>query len=136
MIMLDSTACIDFLNGNEKLKEKIDAFGSLYCTTTISVYEVSIGLERTKRIKSQARYKELSESWFRLLSSLQVLCLDVKAAEKAAEINDELEAKGKRVDDNDILIMGIMKSHGLTEVLTRNPDHFKNVSDILVHEYS
>jgi predicted nucleic acid-binding protein len=136
MIMLDSTACIDFLNGNEKVKVKMNTFKSLYCTTTISVYEVSIGLERTKRMKSHARYKELSENWLRLLSSLQVFALDIKAAEKAAEINDELEAKGKRVDDNDNLIMGIMKLHGMNEIVTRNPDHFKNVSDIIVHEYA
>jgi predicted nucleic acid-binding protein len=134
--MLDSTACIDFLNGNVKVKSKIDDLKSLYCTTTITVYEVSIGLQRTKRLKSKARYKELSENWLRLLSSLQVLELDVKAAEKASEINDELEAKGNRVDDNDILIMGIMKTHGMSEVITRNPDHFRNVSDMLVHEYS
>jgi predicted nucleic acid-binding protein len=93
-------------------------------------------LQRIKRLKSNARYKELSENWLRLLASLQVLELGVKAAEKAAEINDELEAKGNRVDDNDVLIMGIMKTHGMSEVITRNPDHFRNVSDIIVHEYS
>ena len=135
MIMLDSTACIDFLNGYEKVKAKIATLGSLYCVTTISVYEVSIGLERTRRLKSRARYQELREDWLRLLSSLHVLGLDVKAAEKAAEINDELEAKGNRVDDNDVLIMGIMKSKEIYEILTRNPDHFTNVTDIVVHEY-
>jgi predicted nucleic acid-binding protein len=136
MIMLDSTACIDFLNGHEKVKERIDTLDSLYCASTISVYEVSIGLERTKRMKSRARYQELSESWLRLLSSLHVFGLDINAAEKAAEINDELEAKGNRVDDNDVLIMGIMKSREINEILTRNPDHFRNVSAIIVHEYT
>ena len=135
MIMLDSTACIDFLNGYVKVKEKIDALDSLYCITTVSVYEVSIGLERTKRLKSRARYQELNEAWLRLLSSLQVFDLDVKAAGKAAEINDELEAKGNRVDDNDVLIMGIMKSKGMEKMPTRNPDHFKAVPGIIVHEY-
>nr|MDO8086456.1 hypothetical protein [Candidatus Sigynarchaeum springense] len=59
----------------------------------------------------------------------------MKAAGKAAEINDELEAKGNRVDDNDVLIMGIMKSKGMEEILTRNPDHFKAVPGIVVHGY-
>lgn len=70
-----------------------------------------------------------------MLSCLQVFNLDMKAAEEAAEINDELEAKGNRDDDNEILIMGIMKSKGMEEILTRNPDHFKAVSGIIVHEY-
>jgi predicted nucleic acid-binding protein len=133
--MLDSTACIDFLKGRENIKKKLDEMNSLLCISTITLYEVSIGLERTKRLKSEERFNELFAQWLQFLTSLQIFTLDVKAAEHSAKINDELEVNGKKIDDNDILIMGIMKANDVDEIITRNPDHFNRVTDITAIPY-
>ncbi|MHA1683048.1 MAG: type II toxin-antitoxin system VapC family toxin [Promethearchaeota archaeon] len=133
--MLDSTACIDYLNGKQGIKEKLDENEALLCTTTISIYEVVIGLERTKRKKSEKRYNKLNKNWLELLSNIHVFSLDQKSAELAAGISDDLEEKGIRIDDNDILICGIMKAKGIGRILTRNTNHFNNVENIKVLKY-
>jgi len=130
VIMLDSTACIDFLKGKENIKAKLDEMNALLCISTVTLYEVSIGLERSRRLKSEERYNELFNQWLQFLTSVQIFTLDVRAAEHSAKINDELEANGKKIDDNDILIMGIMKANDVDEIITRNPDHFNRVTGI------
>ena len=133
--MLDSTACIDYLNGVKAVKEALMNKEKMACTTTITVYEVSIGLERTKRKKSEKRHLELYKKWMGFLSGLQVFSLDMKEAEHAAKIHDDLEAKGTLIDDNDILIAGIMKANAIDSIITRNVKHFENIPEISVISY-
>ena len=49
MIALDTSACIDYLDGNEKLKKIINESDDLMYITSVTLYEVQIGLQRTKR---------------------------------------------------------------------------------------
>ncbi|MHA1301064.1 MAG: type II toxin-antitoxin system VapC family toxin [Candidatus Helarchaeota archaeon] len=135
MIMLDTTACIDFLNGDPKIKKAIFKSDQMLYITTITVYEVCIGLERTKRKKSEKRYKFLFKRWLEFINALQVLSLDIKGSEKAAEIYDKLDSQGIKIDDNDILIVGIMLSNGIIQILTRNVEHFKKIKEIKVIGY-
>jgi len=135
MIMLDTTACIDYLNGVKEIKQILSKKEKMLCTTTISVYEVNIGLERTKRKISEKRYLDLFKKWMGFLSSLQIFSFSMKEAEKAAKIHDFLEAKGKMVDDNDILIAGIMGANGITNIVTRNVQHFENMLGIEIISY-
>lgn len=103
--------------------------------TAISVYEIFIGLEKTKRIISEKRYKELYKSWMQFISGTEILSLGVKEAEKAAEIYDTLESKGSLIDDNDILIAGIMIHNGIRKILTRNTKHFEKIENIETVKY-
>ena len=135
MIMLDSTACIDYLNGLDSIKKILMKKEKMACTTTITVYEVNIGLERTKRKISEKRYLDLYKKWMGFLSGLQVFPLDVKEAEKAAKIHDCLEANGIMIDDNDILIAGIMRANGINTIITRNVRHFNNIPKIEAISY-
>ena len=134
--MLDSTACIDFLNGKNEIMNVLRQSPSLLCVTTISIYEVSIGLERTKRKQSGKRYNQLNKDWLEFLSTVQHLSLDQRSAELAARVFNDLESKGIRIDDNDILICGIMKANGIGKIITRNAGHFSKVNDIEVLGYS
>ncbi|MHA1144456.1 MAG: type II toxin-antitoxin system VapC family toxin [Candidatus Helarchaeota archaeon] len=135
MIMLDTAACIDYLNGVKGIKNILSRKEKMLCTTTISVYEVNIGLERTKRKKSEQRYLELFKKWMGFLSGLQIFSFKMKEAEKAAKIHDILESKGKMIVDNDILIAGIMSANGIVEIITRNIQHFENIPDIEIISY-
>lgn len=66
---------------------------------------------------------------------MEIFSLGFKEAEKAAEIYDILESKGNIIDDNDILIAGIMLSNGITKILTRNINHFEKIASINVIKY-
>jgi len=135
MIILDTTACIDYLNGSEEIKEKLSTVEELLHITSITVYEINIGLERTKRKISPKRYKELYKVWTEFISGMEIFSLGFNEAEKAAEIYDSLEAKGVRIDDNDVLIVGIMVSNGIKKILTKNVKHFEKIQGIEIIKY-
>lgn len=135
MIMLDTTAYIDYLNGDESIKETLNQQSYNVFVTTISIYEICIGLEKTKRMMSEKRYKEQYTSWKELLSGITIYSLGVKEAEKAAEIYDKLESKGTKIDDHDILIASIAITNGIKKILTRNKKHFQKIEEIEVIEY-
>ena len=52
MILLDTTACIDYLRGNPDIGQVLAQNNDIFAITSVTIYEVSIGLERTKRLKS------------------------------------------------------------------------------------
>ena len=135
MIILDTTACIDYLDGNEILKEVISEQENLIHITAITVYEITIGLERTKRKISKERYKVLHKTWLDFISGMEIYTLGRKEAEKAAEIYDYLESSGQIIDDNDILIAGIMLTNGINKVITKNIKHFERIKGIVVINY-
>ncbi|MHA1728389.1 MAG: type II toxin-antitoxin system VapC family toxin [Promethearchaeota archaeon] len=135
MILLDTNACIDYLNGVEEVRKVISVQEDLIHITSITIYEVNIGLERTKRKISEKRYHELYKKWVEFISSMEIFPLGYKEAEKAAEVYDSLESKGQIIDDNDILIVGIMLSNGITKILTRNVKHFERVQEIEIIHY-
>ena len=135
MIVLDTNACIDYLNGVNNIREVLKNQGELVHLTSISIYEVSIGLERTKRKISQKRFDEMNKVWLDFLSGMEIYSLGYKEAMKAAQIFDGLESRGEIIDDNDILICGIMLANGISKILTRNIKHFEKVEGIQVIRY-
>jgi len=70
-----------------------------------------------------------------LISGMEVFSLGFKEAEKAAETYDILESKGALIDDNDILIIGIMLSNGINQIITKNIKHFEKIEEIKVIKY-
>lgn len=135
MIILDTNACIDYLNGINEIRKVISDQEDLVHITSITVYEVNIGLERTKRKISEKRYNELYKIWVEFISSMEIFSLGYKEAEKAAEIYDRLESKGNMIDDNDILIGGIMLSNGIFKIITRNAIHFEKIEGLKIIPY-
>jgi tRNA(fMet)-specific endonuclease VapC len=135
MIILDTSACIDYLNGNEEIKKSISKQEDLIHITSITVYEINIGLERTKRKISKKRYDELYKIWTEFISSMEIFPLGYKEAEMAAKVYDDLESQGLVIDDNDILIAGIMLSNGIKKIITKNANHFERIKDLEIIHY-
>ncbi|MFX1456728.1 MAG: type II toxin-antitoxin system VapC family toxin [Promethearchaeota archaeon] len=135
MIILDTTACIDYLNGLNEIKKIISEQEDLVHITSITVYEINIGLERTKRKISEKRYQELFKIWTEFISSMEIFPLGYKEAIKAAEIYESLEANGQLIDDNDILTIGIMVSNGISKIITKNVKHFEKIEQIEIINY-
>ncbi|MBN1802790.1 MAG: type II toxin-antitoxin system VapC family toxin [Candidatus Lokiarchaeota archaeon] len=132
MIVLDTSACIDYLNGNKKLKNLIEEQEEILYITSITVYEMNIGFERTKRKISVKRYKQLYKPWMEFISRMEIFSLGSKEAEAAARIYDTLESVGQRIDDNDVLIAGIMISNGINKIITKNYEHFRRIEGLEV----
>ena len=135
MIFLDTSACIDYLNGNKELKKVIEDQEDLIHITSITIYEMNIGFERTKRKITEQRYKQLYKPWLEFISSMEIFALGYKEAERAAEIYETLESQGQRIDDNDILIAGIMLTNGIKQLITKNVKHFERIEDIEIIKY-
>ncbi|NVM03868.1 MAG: type II toxin-antitoxin system VapC family toxin [Candidatus Helarchaeota archaeon] len=135
MIILDTTACIDYLSGNKEIKKAITKQENLFHITAITVYEVNIGLERTKRKISVERYEHLYKNWMEFISSMEIFPLGFKEAEKAALIYDKLEIAGYIIDDNDILIAGIKQTNGINKIITKNIKHFEKIEGIEIISY-
>ncbi|MBN1216596.1 MAG: type II toxin-antitoxin system VapC family toxin [Candidatus Lokiarchaeota archaeon] len=135
MIILDTNACIEYLNGKESIKDILSKQDDLIHITAITVYEVNIGLERTKRKISEKRYKFLHKIWREFTDGMQIFQLGLKEAEKAAQLFDKLEAKGLKLDDNDILIAGIMLANGIKKIITKNVTHFNRIEELEIIEY-
>lgn len=135
MILLDTSACIDYLRGNPNIEQVLTQNNDIFAITSVTVYEVSIGLERTKRMKSSKIYHTQLAVWNKFRALLKILDLTQTAAENAAEIYDFLVQKGQLIDDNDILIAGIMRSINIKTIITRNVKHFQIIPDIAVISY-
>ncbi len=80
---------------------------------TISLYETLLG----------AKQNELN-TIYNFLSGISVLNFDQKAAEAAAEIEKQLKASGKMINQMDILIAGICKANDMA-VITLDKDFEK-----------
>ena len=135
MILLDTAACIDYLRGKPAIGQVLAQNNDIFAISSITIYEVSIGLERTKRMKSAKIYQSQLAVWNKFRALLKILDLTQNAAEKAAEIYYLLVQKGQLIDDNDILIAGIMRSTNLRAIITRNVKHFQTIPDISVIPY-
>ncbi len=135
MIMLDTTACIDFLNGDESIKKAVSSSNYDLILCTISIYEVYIGLERTKRKISEKRYNTLYKSWVEFVSGIEIFPIGAKEAEIAANIYDTLECKGAIIEDPDILIAATMLNNRIKKILTKNAKHFEKIEGLEIVNY-
>ena len=102
MTFLDTSVIIDFLAGDQKIVALVKEILSKedVKTTTITEYEL---LRHKTKIKKQAAE--------RFLSGVIVSSFDREAAKKAAELFQELQAAGRMVNENDLLIAGIALAH-------------------------
>ncbi|MBD3230669.1 MAG: PIN domain-containing protein [Candidatus Lokiarchaeota archaeon] len=135
MIILDTSACIDYLNGDENLYKIIEEQDSLIHITAITIYEINIGLKRTKRKISDKRYKFLHKKWLEFINGMQVFPLGTKEAEEASRIYDYLESTGNLIEDNDILIAGIMLSNNIEKIITKNVKHLSKIKELEIISY-
>jgi tRNA(fMet)-specific endonuclease VapC len=123
MMVADSDLLIDFLRGRDPGHARIRlelATGGL-ATTAVNAFELASGGGSGKEA-DKVRV---------LLDALIVLHLDARAADLAAAVRRDLEARGKGIRMADYLIAGVCLAHGAT-LLTRNVGHFRRVAGLHV----
>ncbi len=126
MIIADTDVLIDFLAAKEPGASRVLAEledGTLH-TTVISRFELLSGAKSAKR----------NEKIMQLLDALQVLNLDVPAADRAAEIRRHLDQKGHGIGLADSLIAGMAMVHR-ANLLTRNERHFNRVPGLKLSQW-
>ncbi len=128
MEVLDSTALIDLLRGENEVLKKID-LDRPYATTQINMYELIAGFYRRK-VGSRKFAQAMA-----LFKNIRILSLNDFGIIRAAEISASLWEKGLATSDSDCLIAGIMLSHNVSTIITKNTKHFSRITGLKVEGY-
>ncbi|WXG47566.1 MAG: type II toxin-antitoxin system VapC family toxin [Candidatus Atabeyarchaeum deiterrae] len=125
-ICIDTDVLIDNLRYNEKVVNLIADFenrGVMLSTTTVNAFELYYGAYKSRKPT------EGISAVTRLLDRLVVMDFDVKVAETAGRILNDLELDGKMIGFRDIFI-GATALVNDCAMLTRNVDHFESIPDL------
>ena len=128
-MLLDTTFLIDVVRGRDGIEVIISNFEGVQATTVINVHEFLVGGFGSKLNKKELQIRKA------LLEGLTVLPLNQQAAIRSAEIEAKLRERGEFVGTADTMIAGIMLDNGITEILTRNEEHFNLIEGITVINY-
>jgi tRNA(fMet)-specific endonuclease VapC len=128
--LLDTNACIHYLNGRApNLKQRIDAAkpGDILVCSVVKA-EMYYGAARSiDPVRTLGRQKTF-------LSLFPSLVFDDAAAEVYGQIRAALEAGGKPIGPNDLLIASIALSNRVT-LVTHNASEFGRVNGLLVEDW-
>jgi predicted nucleic acid-binding protein len=125
VIVADTDVLIDFLAGRNPAANRVAAElhrGELR-TTAVTRFELLSGA-RTARQERTIR---------ELLDAVPALVLDEESADRAAQIQRDLQSAGEPIGMADSLIAGIVLSQDAT-LLTRNRRHFARVNGLHMAE--
>lgn len=121
-LMLDTDVCIEIIRGrSEPIEAHIDA--SL-CISSITRFELVTGIKKSKNPKLSARGNAF-------LKEATCIAFDDDAANAAAKVRAELEAKGEKIGAYDTLIAGHCLALKQT-LLTGNLNEFSRVEGLKV----
>ncbi len=96
--------------------------------TDITIFEVGKGFFNLNS-------KSKLNSFFEFVSTLDIVLASNSFSLEAARLNRQLKNKGVVIDDNDLLIAGLLKANGISNLVTRNKKHFRNVDFIKTIDY-
>lgn len=126
-MLLDSTVLIDLLDGRDAAEQKLEELvetDTRVSISTLSVYEVGLGLQKSER-----------EEFDEILASVVVLPLGLGESYRALSIQRTLYDRGEPIGDVDSLIAATAAESADSRVLTRNVNEFIRVKGINVETY-
>ena len=134
MICLDSSFVIDFLNEDQNALTIYDKYSKeKMFIAEITIFEVSKGLLYSMQKRKSA--EKQFDKFFEFTTTVEILPLMNLFAMEAAKISASLLLKGKQIDDNDVLISGMMVANGVTKIITKNVKHFSMINGLEVISY-
>lgn len=127
MIILDTSALVDYFKGVEKTREFMD---NDVTTTVITYYEILSGVKHRKARKEEQFFR-------RFFSEIDILDFNLKAAEEASSIMGRLLSIGTPVNSVDVFIAGIAVVNGAEKIVSRDKNFISigKVSDLEVLVY-
>ena len=130
MYMLDTNAIVMALrHPDRKIYRKIrEHTGKDLCISSITYGELVYG------IKKSAAPERNRNAMTRVLLGISILDFDSRAAEEFGDIFAQLEGKGLRIGDRDMLIAGHARSLGYT-LVTNNTREFSRIDNLLTEDW-
>ncbi len=128
MIILDTSALVDYFKGVEKTREFMD---NDVTTTVITYYEILSGGVKHRKARKEEQF------FRRFFSEIDILDFNLKAAEEASSIMGRLLSIGTPVNSVDVLITGIAVINGAEKIVSRDINFISigKVSDLEVLVY-
>ena len=130
MIGLDSSAIIDFANGDESLKHLLDSLHEPIAINQINCFEIMLGMDLDNE-----NYKMEEDFYDNFFQNVLNFNLDINCSKEASQIYWYLKKKGKTIDNFDCTIAGIYLNNGVNKIITRNIKHFENIEGLNVISY-
>lgn len=129
--MLDTNICIFIIRhkSEKAIKKLIEHEPEEICISAITYAEIMHGVEKSKAVEKNRAVLTL------LLSNIEILDFDDKAAEEYGMIRADLEEKGYPIGPLDTMIAGHARSLGYT-LVTNNTREFYRVEDLAVEDWS
>ncbi|OGJ22194.1 hypothetical protein A3K73_06325 [Candidatus Pacearchaeota archaeon RBG_13_36_9] len=130
MIGLDTTAIIDIFKEDSSIKQLMQEINESFSLTQISYLELMFGLnfDSPKHLVEKNYYDVL----FRSFTNFG---LSKESCARAGKILWDLKKEGKKIDEFDGVIAGILLSNGINKIITRNAKHFENIKGLKVISY-
>jgi tRNA(fMet)-specific endonuclease VapC len=118
MVCLDTSVIIDLLDGNARVKAAVDRYlqNAQAAATSITEYELCKHKNELKR-----------ETAILMLDDMEIYNFDREAAKEASNIFNTLRAKGRLINENDILIAAIALSRN--EILITSDKDFNEIGN-------
>jgi len=127
--LLDTNLCIRVLRDRPpQIRERFNLEADSLCISTIVMTELLHGAAKSARPAHNRNEVE------RFAARLEVLAFDAAAADHAADIRANLEARGEMIGGYDLLIAGHARSRGLT-VITGNLSEFRRVDGLRCEDW-
>jgi predicted nucleic acid-binding protein len=122
MVIVDSDVLIDFLDGDQSIREPLlkRMQSENLATTIINNYELLKGAESIAQ----------EELVMALLTKIDIYPLDYASVKSAAKIFQNLKKTGRPIPESDILVAGIAHARG--EIILTRDKHFKHIPMIKV----
>ena len=115
MFLLDTSFIIQMFRHPDRVRKYIPEINKDgVAASAVSYYEIF-------RRKTKMNRKELAVIT-RFFRSYGALPFDRDAAEKAAEVYERLAKAGEKINELDIMILGIMLANGIDKIITRDKD--------------
>jgi len=130
MYLLDTNACIQFLNGtSDTLKAHFQQHApSDLILCSIVKAELLFGARYSQRIEANLhRIQQFS-------APLSSLAFDDRCAEEYAQIRADLSRQGKIIGSNDILIASIARVHDAV-LVTNNTGEFSRITNLRIEDW-
>jgi tRNA(fMet)-specific endonuclease VapC len=128
--MLDTNICIHVLkNRPEKLRERFNRLAEQLCISTITLAELSYGVEKSSRRDDNRQAVD------QFAARLDVLPFSAVAAIHYGQVRAALEAAGRPIGAHDMLIGAHARSAGMI-VVTNNLREFERIPGLRTENWA
>lgn len=128
MRILDTDVCIEILRGNREVVARRSAVADSVTTTWITAAELYYGAAKSKAPGSN----RVLVSDF--LTTLEAMALDLAAVQRFGSLKADLERRGRRLADADLLIASVALSRGAI-LVTGNRTHYARIADLQLEDW-